>query len=79
MFNWIWGKGGKFYSGQEVQGVIKLHNNKLREIAGVFLIIEGKAQTQWSETEGTGERRRSVTYGGTQQLIFTTVSLIEGS
>lgn len=67
----------KFYSGQEVRGSIVIQNDKLRESAGIFLIIEGTAETHWTETEGTGDDSKSVSYGGTQKLIFTTISLLQ--
>ncbi|KAG5679987.1 hypothetical protein PVAND_009521 [Polypedilum vanderplanki] len=67
---------GVYYSGQTLSGVIEINNEKKRDIKGVTLKIEGYAKCKWTESEGTGKRRRTVYYNGRDDYINTFSYLI---
>ncbi|KAI8129638.1 Arrestin domain-containing protein 17 [Lucilia cuprina] len=53
-----------YLAGQTVKGTITLTADKPKQVKAVTLKINGCANTSWSEDEGMGDDKKSVTYDG---------------
>lgn len=41
-----------FYSGQTINGKVKLHLNEVKKVRGIFIVFSGEAQTKWRKKSG---------------------------
>ncbi|KAM7360122.1 arrestin domain-containing protein 17-like isoform 1-T1 [Cochliomyia hominivorax] len=68
-------EGDTFWAGQTVRGKVTLNADKPKLVKGVNLKIKGNADTNWSEDEGMGDDKKSVTYSGHIDYIKTKTQL----
>ena len=69
--------GGKrtFNPGETLNGTLRLKVNKELKLRGLRIEFHGKAYIHWSETTGTGERRRTSSYSNSETYIDTLATL----
>ena len=69
--------GGKrtFYPGEAINGTLRLKVNKELKLRGLRIEFHGKAHVHWSETDGSGENRRTRHYNNSQTYIDTLATL----
>lgn len=66
---------GVYFPGQTLSGSVELRLEEVEKVKGVALQIKGLAEVKWSETEGTGNNRRTVHYHGRQDYMHSTTYL----
>lgn len=43
-----------FYSGQTINGKVKLHLNEVKKVRGIYLVFSGEAKNEWRRKNGRG-------------------------
>lgn len=43
-----------FYSGQTINGKVKLHLKEAKKVRGIYLVFSGEAKTEWRRKNGRG-------------------------
>ena len=64
-----------FYPGEAINGTLRLKVNKELKLRGLRIEFHGKAHVHWSETHGSGKKRRRRHYNNSQTYIDTLATL----
>lgn len=64
-----------FYPGEQLSGHVIVELNEPKEVRGIKVEFEGKSYCHWSETKGTGDNKRTVSYTGRENLCEIYVPL----
>lgn len=58
-----------FYPGEQIVGQVVLNLNQPMDMKGIKMEFEGKAYCHWTEEEGTGDDKRTVSYSGKEHFF----------
>ena len=58
-----------FYPGQTIRGKLHVISDKAKITKGISVKIKGKCEVQWSEDQGQGRSRHSVTYDAEEEYF----------
>ncbi|XP_055375350.1 arrestin domain-containing protein 17-like [Condylostylus longicornis] len=64
-----------YFSGSTINGIVEITVNKPTNVRSIALVISGEAKVDWSEDEGMGDDKKSVTYSANENYINTTTVL----
>ncbi|XP_077295990.1 arrestin domain-containing protein 3-like [Arctopsyche grandis] len=65
-----------YYSGETITGTVNLTLDKNKLCNALMINLLGMAHCSWSETEGTGDDEKTVTYTGNEQYFTTSNNLM---